>query len=76
MPTESTIIDRLQVINTETALNSQAIENLEKNEVLQWEVIEKIKESLTSIKVQLAAFGVTNTVLIGWIAYKLTKGIP
>ena len=69
------VIERIQNLQMDTALNGQSIKHLEDNDKLQWEVIEKIKESLSVIKAQLAAFGVINTLVLAWIAYKLTKGL-
>ena len=76
MPTESDIMERIRIMQTDTALNGQSIEKLEEGDKLQWQVIEKIKESLTTVKMQISAFGVVNTLILAWIGYKLTKGIP
>ena len=76
MPTETEMMERIRIMQTDTALNSQSINRLEEGDRLQWQVIEKIKESLTTVKTQIAAFGVVNTLILAWIGYKLTKGIP
>ena len=76
MPTETDIMERIRIMQTDTALNGQSIEKLEEGDKLQWQVIEKIKESLTTVKMQISAFGVVNTLILAWIGYKLTKGIP
>ena len=70
-----TIIERIQNLKMDSALCKQSIKNLDSSEALQWKVLEKIKESLSTIKAQLAAFGVINTLVLGWIAFKLTKGL-
>ena len=76
MPTETDIMERIRIMQTDTALNGQSIEKLEEGDKLQWQVIEKIKESLTTVKMQISAFGVVNTLILAWIGYNLTKGIP
>lgn len=62
------------MIELDTALNGQAIDGLEADNKLQWEVVEKIKESLSTVKAQIAGFGVVNTLVLAWIAYRMTKG--
>jgi hypothetical protein len=69
------IMERVRVMQTDIALNGQAIEGLESSERLQWEMIEKIKDSLSTVKMQISAFGVVNTLVLGWIAWKLTEGM-
>ncbi len=76
MPTDTEMMERIRIMQTDTALNGQSIEGLEESDKLQWQVIEKIKESLTTVKMQISAFGVVNTLILAWIGYKLTKGIP
>lgn len=76
MPLDPESLEKIQKLQTDTALNEQSIERLEAEDKLQWQVIEKIKESLSTVKVQIAGFGVINTLIAGWIAYKLTKGAP
>lgn len=72
-PTE--MMEKIRLMQTDTALHNQSIHGLTDDNKLQWEVIEKIKESLSTIKAQIAAFGVINSLVLAWIAYKLTKGL-
>lgn len=74
MPSESAIMEKVHFIDKEQGAQGIRMDVLEDNNKLQWEVIEKIKESLSTVKQQIAAFGVVNTLILGWIAYKLTKG--
>lgn len=77
MPLSDTeIMERIRMNETATALNEQAIEALDASKTLHWESIEKIRETLSTMKAQVAGFGVVNTLVLGWIAYKLTKGMP
>ena len=77
MPLSDTeIMERIRMNEISTALHDQSIEGLESSEKLQWEMIEKIKETLSTVKAQIAGFGVVNTLVLGWIAYRLTKGMP
>lgn len=36
--------------------------------------VDMIREKLSSLTATVSALGVTNTLLLGWIAYKLTHG--
>ena len=68
--------ETLQMIKTHNAILSQSVASLEKSDTKQWEAIDKIKDSLSVIKSQIAAFGVVNALIMGFIAYKLSKGMP
>ena len=74
MPSDTDIMERVRVMQTDIALNSQSIDGLDDSDRLQWEVIEKIKESLNTLKVQISAFGVVHLLILGFIAFKLTRG--
>jgi uncharacterized coiled-coil protein SlyX len=74
--TDMEIAERVRRMQIESALHGRAIEKLEEVYRLQGEMIEKIKDTLTAVKVQNATFGVVNALIIAWIAYKITKGLP
>lgn len=73
---DAELIERIHTLQKDAALCGQAIENLVHNDKMQWETIDKIKDSLSTIKSQIAAFGVINTLVMGFIAYRLVKGLP
>lgn len=74
MPTETEMMERIRMLQTNSALFEQSIKKIESEQALQWVVIEKIKDSLSTIKSQLAAFGVVNTLVLAYIAYILKRG--
>jgi hypothetical protein len=73
---DTEMIEKIHLLQKESALCNQAIQTLHDHKEMQWKTIEKIKESLSTIKSQIAAFGVINTLVMGFIAYRLVKGLP
>ncbi len=73
-PSDTEILERVGMLQTANALNDQAIKGLQASNLAQGTVIEKIQDSLSTVKSQIAAFGVVNTLTLAWIAYRLTKG--
>lgn len=61
-------------LKTEVAVQGNRISTLETSDKLQWETFNKVKENLTAVRIQLAAYGVVNTLIIAWAIYKITKG--
>jgi hypothetical protein len=75
MPTDTEIMEKIRVMQTDTALHAQSLITIQKSDDYQWNAIEKIQDSLSVVKTQISAFGVVNTLILGFIAYKLTRGI-
>lgn len=51
------------------------INHLEKSDDLLWTAVDAVREKLGKLNATVAGLGVVNTLILGWIAYKLTKGI-
>lgn len=57
------------------ATHATRLDYLEQNTDTIWKAVESIREKLGKINTTVASLGVVNTLILGWIAWKLTKGI-
>lgn len=67
--------DDMNELKTAMAVAAQQIVTLEKDRDLLWLTITKAQDKLNKISNQISAFGVVNALILGWIAWKLTRGI-
>lgn len=68
------LMDKIHALETDMAVGAEKISSLERQAAQLWEMVEKIQSKLSAINAKIASFGVVNTLILGWIAWRLTRG--
>lgn len=78
MPTESAILEKLYALDARGQVDAGRIETLEGEKDLLWKAVDKIRDAVTGIRVQVAAIvagsAIIQTLVTAYIVYKITRG--
>jgi hypothetical protein len=78
MPTESAILDKLSNFGATQAGHAARIDTLEGEKDILWKAIDKIRDSVSGLRAQVASIvavsAVVQTIVTAFIVWKITKG--
>lgn len=77
-PSPSDIMEKIHLLQIEQAGTDSDLETLVHEKDLLWQAVDKIRDAVSSIRIQVAGivgtFSIVQTALTAWIVYKITKG--
>ena len=77
-PSPSDIMEKVQLLQIEQVGTERDVESLIHEKDLLWQAVDKIRDAVYSIKIQVAGivgiFSILQTVLTAYIVWKITKG--